>query len=205
MRAGAVIAGHPVILGTALAAGVAFTVFVLAYFQPQKLFIDDRVSEPPPAAVPTRPGMPPRPALQTLASGRFRGYEHDTSGRAGVLRLADGRRYLRFEHFETSNGPDVRVYLSAARAGGPGDRFDDDYVELGHLKGNIGSQNYAIPRRVRLSDYRSAVVWCKRFSVAFGAAPLISGSGSAVGTGRAAIAGNASASTIPTASHPATM
>jgi Electron transfer DM13 len=79
---------------------------------------------------------------------------------------------VRFDRFSTSNGPALKVYLSAAPATGPGDAFDDRYVDLGDLKGNIGEQNYAIPRDVDLARYRSVVVWCKRFSVPFGAAAL---------------------------------
>ena len=109
---------------------------------------------------------------QDAVAGAFRSYEHATSGRARVIATADGRRYVRFEDFETSNGPALKVYLSAAPASGPGDSFDDRFVDLGDLKGNIGSQNYTIPADVRLDRYRSVVVWCKRFSVPFAAAPL---------------------------------
>jgi hypothetical protein len=183
MRLRSAVAAHPVLLGSILLALGGLAAFVLAYFEPQKLFIDDRVNEPLPtlAATPSgegdgnaergrRPSPPDR--IEVVASGSFQSYEHSTSGRARVLRLADGSRYLRFEGFETSNGPDLHVYLSAAPAGGEGDAFDDEYVELGELKGNIGPQNYPIAADVRLGDYRSAVVWCKRFSVAFAAAPL---------------------------------
>lgn len=164
----------------AVAAGLAalagLSVFVLLYFEPQALFLDKKVDEALPAVQapsPAQPAAPAKPAgPQTLSSGSFRSFEHDTSGRAKVIALGDGRRILRFEDFETSNGPDVRVYLSAAPASSDGDRFDDSYVELGELKGNIGDQNYRIPASLDLAKYRSAVVWCKRFSVAFGAAPL---------------------------------
>ncbi len=184
MRLRSALAAHPVILVAALVAVVGLSAFVLAYFEPQKLFIDDRVHEPLPAAS-AGPGsdggseagerrqrVDQGPRIEVLARGAFQSYEHSTSGRAEVLRLADGSRYLRLESFETSNGPDVRVYLSAAPAGGDGDAFDDDYAELGELKGNIGSQNYAIPADLALGRFQSAVIWCKRFSVAFGAAPL---------------------------------
>jgi hypothetical protein len=51
--------------------------------------------------------------------------------------------------------------------------YDDGaFVILEPLKGNLGSQNYAIPAGIDVARYRSAVVWCNRFSVAFGAAPL---------------------------------
>ena len=51
--------------------------------------------------------------------------------------------------------------------------FDDgEYVDLGSLKGNKGSQNYAIPADVDLADLTSVAIWCDRFSVSFGAAEL---------------------------------
>jgi len=154
--------GHRRLLGLLALAAVGLAAFVLAYFEPQKLFIDDRVAEAVPAAA----------TAKTLSAGTFRSYEHATSGRARVIAGADGRRYVRFEDFETSNGPALKVYLSASPATGPGDRFDDRFVDLGDLKGNIGSQNYAIPRGVRLDRYRSVVVWCERFSVPFAAAAV---------------------------------
>jgi electron transfer DM13 len=154
--------------------GVASVVFVLAYFEPQKLVIDDRVSEALPAPAAAAPaGETPR--VRTLSRAPFRSYEHATSGRARVLVYADGRRYVRFENFRTSNGPALKVYLSAAPVSGPAGTFDDRYVDLGDLKGNIGPQNYSIPRDVRLGRYRSVVVWCKRFAVAFAAAALRAG------------------------------
>jgi hypothetical protein len=179
MRLPSAITSHPKLTASGLAAAIGVSVFVLAYFEPQALFIDKKVDEAlpaasvpaPPATGTARPATPPA-APRTLASGSFRSFEHDTTGRAKVIALADGKRILRFEDFSTSNGPDVRVYLSAAPADSNGDRFDDRYVELGELKGNIGNQNYTIPASLNLDRYPSAVVWCKRFSVAFGAAPL---------------------------------
>ena len=43
-----------------------------------------------------------------------------TEGRARVIELRDGRRYVRFEDFRTSNGPLLRVYLSATAPDGRG-------------------------------------------------------------------------------------
>jgi Electron transfer DM13 len=145
-------------LAAVVVAGVA--AFVLVWFQPQKLFIDDRVDEALPAV-----------AVHTRSVAPFRSHEHATRGRARVIAVA-GRRYVRFEDFRTSNGPLLKVYLSAAGPAGPGAAFDDDFVDLGDLKGNIGAQNYAIPRSVDLGAYRSVVVWCKRFGVPFAAARI---------------------------------
>lgn len=164
--------------------------FVVYWFGPQYLFIDRTVDEAIPsidAGTGARgPGAAPANAggrdrdrgaddggALTLVEGAFRGLEHGASGRAIVIALADGSRFLRLEDLATSNGPDLRVYLSDQPAAYDWFVYDDDrYVDLGALKGNVGSSNYEIPRDVDLADYRSAVVWCRRFSVGFAVAPL---------------------------------
>ena len=142
-----------------LAALVLVAAGAVAWFQPQKLFIDERVDEAAAGNV-------------TLASGRFRSLGHETSGRAAVLEAAAGRRFLRLEALRTSNGPDLFVYLSATPADGPRDAFDDEFLSLGRLKANQGNQNYEIDAGTRLDRYRSVVIWCRRFTYAFGAAEL---------------------------------
>jgi hypothetical protein len=158
----------------AAVAGLALIAFVLVWFQPQKLVIDDTVDERLPAAPPgpmaTMREVETAPALRTLSSASFLSHEHATEGRARVIELRDGRRFVRFEDFRTSNGPLLRVYLSTTAPDGRGSPFDERFVDLGALKGNIGDQNYAIPRGTDLRAYRSVVVWCKRFSVPFAAA-----------------------------------
>jgi hypothetical protein len=103
--------------------------------------------------------------------GQFISREHDTSGHASIL--TDGsQRFLRLTDFSTSNGPDVHVYLTAGvTANGPQSAFDDDFVELGGLKGNVGDQNYEVPADAD-ARYRTVVIWCDRFNVVFGAADL---------------------------------
>jgi hypothetical protein len=160
---------------TGLVVGVI--VGVLVWFQPQKLLIDHRVDEAPPAAGAlsgtagggSQAGLP---ATVTVAAGAFRSLGHATSGRATVLGLGDGRRFLRLGDLRTSNGPDLFVYLSVTPAGGQRDTFDDNFVSLGRLKGNLGNQNYEIAAGVDLRRYQSVVIWCRRFSYAFGAAAL---------------------------------
>ncbi len=108
-----------------------------------------------------------------LATGEFVSLEHETRGRAVVIATGDERRFLRFEDFETSNGPDLLVYLSTKSADPNEWRgYDADFIDLGALKGNVGNQNYAIPQGVDLGRYRSAVVWCRRFEVGFAVAAL---------------------------------
>lgn len=135
-------------------------------FRPERLTVNRQVNERFPAA---QNGSSP----QVVESGTFYGILHPTAGTATIYRLADGDRILRFTNFKTSNGPDVHVYLVAAddakdnatveRAG---------FIDLGTIKGNIGDQNYALGTDLDLSKYRTVSIWCKRFSVNFGAAPL---------------------------------
>jgi hypothetical protein len=119
-----------------------------------------------PAADPDR--QEPRRVPVEVARGGFRSHEHTTRGRAAVVRLPDGRRFLTLTRFATSAGPDLRVRLV------PGDTADggtDGNVDLGALKGNKGDQQYAIPRGARVGG-RTVVIWCRAFSAPFGSARL---------------------------------
>jgi hypothetical protein len=115
-----------------------------------------------PVATTAAPAPPVEPAPTAFVSKA-----HDTSGTVRLLTLDDGSRVLRIENLDTSNGPDVKVVLSPDPNG-----YADGAVSLGTLKGNKGSQNYAIPAGVDPASFRSVVVWCKRFDVDFGVAPL---------------------------------
>jgi len=80
---------------------------------------------------------------------------------------------LRFESFKVQNGPDLYVYLS----GHPAPRSSNEVhaagaYEVARLKGNIGDQNYDLPRDLDLSQYKSVVIYCKRFSHVFSTAEL---------------------------------
>ena len=136
-------------------------------FRPERLFVNQWVHEELPTA--QAANSPARP----LASGKFHSVAHATSGTATVYQLADGTRVLRFTDFKTSNGPDVHVYLVAADDASDSESVTKaGFVDLGSIKGNIGDQNYTLSSGVDLSKYRAVSVWCKRFSVNFGAAAL---------------------------------
>lgn len=154
----------PVILAVAIVAAGAWYAF-----RPERLFINQKVNEQFPTASAA--------ASNKLASGQFRSLAHETKGTATVFQLADGKKTLRLTDFATSNGPDVHIYLVAAN-----DAKDDDavtkagFIDIGTLKGNIGDQNYELPANTDLGKYRAVTIWCKRFSVNFGTAPLMNDS-----------------------------
>jgi len=133
-------------------------------FRPERLFIDHKVNEQFPTA---------SAANNQLASGQFHSGAHETKGMATVFQLADGKKTLRLTNFATSNGPDVHVYLVAVPDAKDNETVTKaESVDLGTLKGNIGDQNYELPANADLAKYRAVTIWCKRFSVNFGTAPL---------------------------------
>ncbi|WP_225730162.1 MULTISPECIES: DM13 domain-containing protein [unclassified Nocardia] len=154
-------------------AGLAVT---LALFQPWRLFTNTTVVEAVPTVSSAPGGAQPPPEPKTLARGEFISHEHGTSGTAVILQLADGSRVLRLENLDTSDGPDLHVWLAAAPVlPGKSGWFvfgDAAHVDLGSLKGNKGSQNYAIPSDADLAKLTGATIWCQRFHVSFGAAQL---------------------------------
>ncbi|MFJ8112492.1 DM13 domain-containing protein [Streptomyces sp. NPDC096132] len=173
------------LISAALAVVVAGAGFGLYWFQPWKLWQNETVKEALPGTVQTS-GTPrakpsvtvsPAPGPQTVASGELVSHEHATSGTVKLIRLADGSHVVRLENLDTSNGPDLRVWLTDApvKEGQAGWHvFDDgEHVSLGRLKGNRGSQNYPVPDGVEPSRYSSVSIWCDRFDVSFGAAELV--------------------------------
>jgi hypothetical protein len=125
---------------------------------------EDTPSEEPETA-PTGPAQ--------LATGSFVSRNRYTvTGTATTYELEDGQRILRLEDFESTNGPDLFVYLTVAGSADDDAALDADFIDLGVLTGNIGNQNYAIPDEVDLDRYTSVVIWCRRFTTSFGVADL---------------------------------
>ena len=127
-----------------------------------------------PAATPVEAPTPPpaeataaAPEVVTEFSGAFSGESrYSIEGTANVLGNGTEQRFLRFEDFESDNGPDLNVYLRNPDTG--------EFIDLGDLKGNIGSQNYEIPADVDLDEFSVVEIWCVRFGVGFGQAELMS-------------------------------
>ena len=172
----------------------------LVVFKPWLLFVDVRVDEQLPivASAPAQAEpTPPTPLTSTpgtastatptptptsagpvqLAMGTLISHEHTTTGTVRIIQQADGARVLTLENLDTSNGPDVHVWLSAAHVvEGTAGWFtagSADYYDLGLIKGNQGNQVYQIPAEVDLSKYPAVDLWCVQFSVSFGAAELV--------------------------------
>ncbi|MFE1644312.1 DM13 domain-containing protein [Microbacterium sp. P01] len=181
-------------------AGVSAVILVAvgaAFFQPWRLFTTTVVDEalPPLSSASPSESVVPRPigsaspsptaseqaattepTYTDLAAGTFITHEHDTTGAVRVVAQPDGTRVLAITGLRTSDGPDLRVWLTdqpvIEGTAGWGVFDDGTWVELGPLKGNVGDQVYAIPGDVDLTSIQSVSIWCARFAVSFGAATL---------------------------------
>jgi len=91
---------------------------------------------------------------------------HDAQGKAYTISLDDGTNVLRLENFQSTNGPDLYVYLAT-------DDKASDFINLGELKANQGNQNYEIPHNSDLTKYNNVLIWCKTFGVLFGSAEIL--------------------------------
>jgi Electron transfer DM13 len=155
--------------------GIGVIALAIAWyaFRPELLFINKTVNEGLPTTESTTMAMSKGTEPMVLAKGDFRGLAHETKGAATVHQLADGKRILRLTNFETSNGPDVHVYLVAAEVAKDNATVKQaGFIDLGSLKGNKGDQNYEVPADADLNKYKSVSIWCARFGVNFGAATL---------------------------------
>lgn len=138
----------------------------LTWYFVSPLFIDKTINEDLPIAT-NQDSTKSAKDDSLIYQGQFIGADsfHKVTGKAIVLE-ENGKRYLRFEDFESTNGPDLKVYL-AENTGA------ESYVSLGELKGNIGNQNYEIPANTDLEKNNKVLIWCEKFKVLFGHLELI--------------------------------
>ena len=132
--------------------------------------IADTAMSPAMVEQPAATALPAGPiALQTgsLVDGSLPG--HHAAGTTTIYRLEDGRRVLRLENFDATNGPDLFVTL---HSGTDPEQDQGEYFQIAPLKGNRGDQNYDLPADIDLSQYKSVVIWCRTFNVVFGYATL---------------------------------
>lgn len=161
---------HPATWNTGkriVAATVASVVLLggWAAFRPEKLFINETVSE--------SLALSGQNAPMLISGGSFSSLGHHTEGKAQLFKGAQGY-ILRFSGFSTSNGPDVRVYLTEKAGTDSAAINAGKFLDLGTIKGNIGDQNYALPASFDPAKFQGVSIWCKRFAVNFAGASLLS-------------------------------
>ncbi|OIN66754.1 electron transporter [Exiguobacterium sp. KRL4] len=155
---------------------VVVGVLALSWWLVSPLFLNQAVDEelPPSSSTIEQEDETPasetdksEPATPADFSGTFVDGEknYQTSGKIKTV-TADDALYLRFEDFQTTNGPDLFVYLVE-----PGKKTADG-IRIGALKGNQGDQNYVLPKEVDLTKHSRVVIWCRTFDADFGTGDL---------------------------------
>lgn len=96
----------------------------------------------------------------TGSSGFSNGSYGQVTGNARIY-LVNEKYQLALEDFKTSNGPDLKVYLSK-------EQNPVNFVNLGSLKSTSGNQLYDIPATVNVKDYMYALIYCQQYSHLFG-------------------------------------
>lgn len=97
-------------------------------------------------------------------TGEFEGLAgHKAKGIAKIIQAND-MTFLRFEEFEVTNGPDLRVYITQ-------NGNVHDGIHLDKLKGSRGDQNYLL-ENIDVEVYNTVVIYCQPFSAYFAQAEL---------------------------------
>lgn len=108
--------------------------------------------------------MPQAGTARVLAQAPFIARAHDVKGKA-LLIEHEGKRTIRFEDFETINGPKLDIYLAS-------ELDDNDFIDLGPIRATKGNVNYEVPEGVDAAKYNKVLVWCVTFGVLFSSAEL---------------------------------
>jgi len=132
-----------------------FVVSVAGWYLLSPLFIVIESDEPLPGSALEK---------ESLFSGNFVAAVHSVEGKVLIIE-ENGKKILRFENFETVNGPNLHIYLAT-------DTSVKDFIDLGEIKATKGNVNYEIPAGTDLKKYNTVVVWCVPFRVLFSYAEL---------------------------------
>jgi hypothetical protein len=77
-------------------------------------------------------------------------------------------------NFKTSKGPDLKLFLTkkSTNAIGKSDAVEKYGVLLGELKSYKGEQKYLIPNGLSISDFKSIVIHCEKYTKVWGASSI---------------------------------
>jgi hypothetical protein len=108
--------------------------------------------------------MPPLMAM-AIDSGSFSNGPYGIVGGSAKIYKTGNKYELALENFSSSNGPDLKVYLSK-------EKQPVNFVNLGSLKSTAGNQLYPIPASINVKDYDFALIHCRQYNHLFGFASL---------------------------------
>ena len=76
--------------------------------------------------------------------------------------------------FKTSKGPDLKLFLTkkSALSIGKSEAIEKQGILLGKLKSLKGDQRYLIPNNITVSEFKSLVIHCQKYTKVWGAAAI---------------------------------
>ena len=86
------------------------------------------------------------------------------SGLARVY-LKQGNYTVALENFNSSNGPDLKVYISK-------ERIPVNFIKLSDLRSTNGNQLYVVPGTPSFTEYKYVLIHCEQYNHLFGSAEL---------------------------------
>lgn len=98
-----------------------------------------------------------------------------TTGTLEIIQNTDGTRTLKLQNLKTEAGPDLHVYLYATAVPNKDNKDIKSvkYVDLGKLAAPFkGNYSYKIASNVKLTDFKSVIIWCDVAKVTFAGANL---------------------------------
>ena len=103
--------------------------------------------------------------VSSVGSADFSGENnYSVSGKAELFLHEDSGSYsLVLSNFQSSGGPDLKVYLSE-------DNGISNFVSLGELKSTNGTLRYDFGADQYNASFKNVLIWCEEFTQNFGTA-----------------------------------
>lgn len=98
--------------------------------------------------------------------GSFQKGPYGTVSGSAMVFLGNGKLQLKLSNFMTTNGPDLKVYLSK-------EIQPLNFIRLGDLKSTSGNQVYDIAGTPDFMQFRYVLIHCEQFNHLFGYAELM--------------------------------
>ena len=110
------------------------------------------------------------PVDTTMADRRFSGTFSNgpygsVTGSARIYLQNNNQYILALENFNSSNGPDLHVYISK-------EVQPVNYIDVGRLQSVSGNQQYQVNGNINFSEYKYALIHCQQYNHLFGSAEL---------------------------------
>jgi hypothetical protein len=113
-------------------------------------------------------------SAETIREGSFIEKSKAISGSWRILKAEEGALVLEIsDDFKAKSGPDLKVFLSShSFSDANGKNASKSSTLVGALKKAKGSQRYELPTEIKLSDFKSLLVHCEKYSILWGGSDL---------------------------------